>query len=586
MLLRIGILSARAAEAGAASEAFARAARVNVSDPLPCELRGSLSAWAPEVVSAEHAAESYLEAAERREHAGAIDAQLENLWRAFDADPTSDRVAAALAAALARARSPARRRRGDARARGGDPGLATRARDRACTHGGGSTRSRRKLCPARWRPRSTRRSTGRSTAPEGTLSTTSSRAAGLIELLAVRIELRAERAKAPERARLLEQLGRLFAGPPGQSRSRRGRVRRRNGRRSDAHRSARRAARARGAAARPRTAGRGAGSHARDRGRATPGRERSGRWARGSPARERSCAVAEEQLADPSLAAWAAERLLRLDPDDYQARASLARAESRRGPAHERLEAARDAVSRGESLPAPARVNALRALALALRGAPLEGAARARVLAELADARPETTRASWPRRTGPRGLAEIARAFARSRSASSRGPPRPGSASKRAGTWPPRRARAAPGKKRARPCGLFSTRRRRTGWPRASSGLTPSSPAIAPTRARALVRAASSAPARLRTALLGAAATALARGGRGRRGAPSGRARGAPRSGRRALRRRARGGIGGCARSGGGGGVRARHRRDRSASVLVCFARRRPSSAPATTTTP
>jgi hypothetical protein len=127
--------------------------------------------------------------------------------------------------------------------------------------------------------------------------------------------------------------------------------------------------------------------------------------------------VAEEQLGDPLLAAWAAEKLMRLDPEDPQARTSLARAEARRGAARDRLDAARAAVSATEAAGAAAkqRADALRALAAGLRGAPLEGAARSRALAELAARAPEDKgllaeayRAAWIRgdRQTVRAIAE------------------------------------------------------------------------------------------------------------------------------------------------------------------------------------
>ena len=186
--------------------------------------------------------------------------------------------------------------------------------------------------------------------------------------------------------------------------------------------------------------------------------------------------VAEEDLADPALAAWASERLLRMDPDDAQARTSLARAEARRAGARERLDAIRALVSETKGND---RVAALRAFAAALRGAPLEGATRARVLAELASHVPtdrailvEAYRATWGRgdRAAVRAMAE--------KQASRRRPSRGSCVEALEGISPPRRACAARGTRRTRRRARSSTRRPTIDWPRASPGRTRPSPEI------------------------------------------------------------------------------------------------------------
>ncbi len=236
---------------------------------------------------------------------------------------------------------------------------------------------------------------------------------GLVEVLAVRLEVRAERAKAPERARVLEELGRLFAGPLANS-----------PRAVEAFAGAIAVDPSRTEAL---VALRAQAAQRRDPGPlvdalvrvlATEGTEVDRGQERVRGARI-ACArtlvqVAEEQLGDPLLAAWAAERLLRVDPEDSQARVSLARAEARRGVARDRLDAARAAVSEGGAISGAARVEALRALAAGLRGSPLEATARARALAELAELAPEEKgalaeayRSAWARgdRAGVRALA-------------------------------------------------------------------------------------------------------------------------------------------------------------------------------------
>ncbi len=100
LLLHMGVLQARAGNPRAAAASFARAARIEPGDALASELLGTLASWAPSAVTASEAAESYVEAAGRRLSARAFDAQMDDLLRAFDVDPTSSVAVAALAAAL------------------------------------------------------------------------------------------------------------------------------------------------------------------------------------------------------------------------------------------------------------------------------------------------------------------------------------------------------------------------------------------------------------------------------------------------------------------------------------------------------
>ena len=410
ILIRIGVLSARAAEAGAASDAFVRASRADAGDALSCELRGSLAAWAPEIVPPDHAAEAYLDAAERRERAGNIDAQLEDLWRAFDADPAIEGVASALfTALLARGRAGAADEAMRAHAsalRPSEPDRASRVNTRRRREATTNDDLPRALAAAIDEELDTEIDGEGGDAFDDLLSR-----CGLIEPLAARLELRAERAKASDRASALEELGRLFAGPLSMT-----------DRAVEVFATAMAVDPTRTEAL---VALRAHAAQRRDpaplvealtRALATEGAdwERAGERAAGARI---ACArtlihVAEEDLADPALAAWASERLLRLDPDDSQARVSLARADTRRAAARERLDAIRALVSETQGND---RIAALRAFATALRGAPLEGATRARVLAELAshtpDDRPlvvEAYRVAWGRgdRATVRALAE------------------------------------------------------------------------------------------------------------------------------------------------------------------------------------
>ena len=100
LLLHMGVLEARSANPRAAAASFARAARIDPGEALASELFGTLASWAPAAVTPSEAAESYVEAAGRRLLSQALDAQMEDLLRAFDVDPTSSVAVAALAAAL------------------------------------------------------------------------------------------------------------------------------------------------------------------------------------------------------------------------------------------------------------------------------------------------------------------------------------------------------------------------------------------------------------------------------------------------------------------------------------------------------
>lgn len=100
VLVRAGILKARAGAAAAAAAAFEAALAIDSVDPLPAELLATLWAWQPEVVPASAAIDAYLESARRRASLKQDDAELVDLWRAFAVAPSSDNAARALADAL------------------------------------------------------------------------------------------------------------------------------------------------------------------------------------------------------------------------------------------------------------------------------------------------------------------------------------------------------------------------------------------------------------------------------------------------------------------------------------------------------
>ncbi|MDF2693178.1 MAG: Exonuclease SbcC, partial [Labilithrix sp.] len=109
ILMRIGVLHARAGDAVGAQEALAEAASVDEADALPLELLGAVAAWATATHGGHGAdldvdgfpgpragAEAYVRAARRRAAARDSDGEIENLLRAFELDPSSPLAVAAL----------------------------------------------------------------------------------------------------------------------------------------------------------------------------------------------------------------------------------------------------------------------------------------------------------------------------------------------------------------------------------------------------------------------------------------------------------------------------------------------------------
>lgn len=109
ILVRIGVLHARAGDAVGAQEALSEAAAVDESDALPLELLGAVAAWAAATHGGDGidldvdgfpgpraGAEAYVRAARRRAAARDSDGEIENLLRAFELDPSSQLAVAAL----------------------------------------------------------------------------------------------------------------------------------------------------------------------------------------------------------------------------------------------------------------------------------------------------------------------------------------------------------------------------------------------------------------------------------------------------------------------------------------------------------
>ncbi len=101
ILTRIGVLLGRLGDAAGAADALFDAAREDPTDAVAPELQAGIGAWAESAVSAERAAEGYLEGFRRHEAAGDRAAAFEDLLRAFEMAPGEPLPAERLAGALA-----------------------------------------------------------------------------------------------------------------------------------------------------------------------------------------------------------------------------------------------------------------------------------------------------------------------------------------------------------------------------------------------------------------------------------------------------------------------------------------------------
>jgi hypothetical protein len=216
VLVRTGVLKARAGEAAGAAAAFDAAMSIDATDALPAELLGALSAWDAAAVPPADAAHAYVEAARRRGEAGEYEAELEDLWRACAIDPTCEAAAAALGTSLETRRRPA----------AAEEAYRAHVRALAASDPRGAVAARQ-----RWLEELSSRRAERSPllalgeALDHELDATIDGAdgdafdallieAGMLDVLAARLEVRGARAKtATERAVHLVELGRLCAGP-------------------------------------------------------------------------------------------------------------------------------------------------------------------------------------------------------------------------------------------------------------------------------------------------------------------------------------------------------------------------------------
>jgi hypothetical protein len=213
VLVRVGLLRARAGAGAAAAAAFEAARSVDSVDPLPNELLGTLSAWQPDVVPTVVAVEAHLESARRHAALEQDEAELVDLWRAFAVDPSSDTAARALGDGLERRGRAAAvdevlRMHAQALAPA-DPIGAARVHGRRRTAAALTREAARALGPALDEGLAARLDGEGSDAFDALLLDL-----GMLDALAVRLELRAESAREPsERAAQLVQLARLRAGP-------------------------------------------------------------------------------------------------------------------------------------------------------------------------------------------------------------------------------------------------------------------------------------------------------------------------------------------------------------------------------------
>jgi len=209
LMVRVGTLLARADDARGAVAAFEEASRADGEDAIGLELLGALLAQSGEPADRRGAARAYLAAAPRRQTAGAPGSELEDLLRAFECDRTSDEVADALILAFeerGRPQSAAEVRRAHARA------VPSEARTRVLQRRMTEALRRDDVLDALGAALDgsfDRDFTGR----HGEAFDDVLLRAGLLEPLAARLEVRAERMPVGERSRVLESLARLFSGP-------------------------------------------------------------------------------------------------------------------------------------------------------------------------------------------------------------------------------------------------------------------------------------------------------------------------------------------------------------------------------------
>ena len=374
---KAGELLARAGRPADAADAFRRASAEDLASPLALELLGSLAGWAPEAVAPAVGALAFVEAADRRARQRDAEGALEDRLRAIDLCPSHEGAAAAVHASLvARGRAGAADEllRRHALALGDRGAEIHRQRVVEALSAGDVPRA---VCAAF--------DAGFDAASEGDAASLVDDLlvrAGLFDLLAARLTLRVDAKSGRERAEAYVELARLFGGPLA------------SGERAlDAWIEA---LAADASCDEARGALRAHADASRDQAPLVEALLRAEKAASGSSAARAAClrellAVAEETLADPSLATFATGGLVALAAiDDATATAARSRLAARVRLQDDALAQATAALARAEAgLDASARTEALRRLAALLRWRPADAARYVEVLGELVVALPE-----------------------------------------------------------------------------------------------------------------------------------------------------------------------------------------------------
>ncbi|WP_437886340.1 hypothetical protein [Sorangium sp. So ce307] len=392
LLVKIAVLLARASDVEGAVDALEEASELAPDDAMASELLGTIAAWASDQVLPEAAAKAYLEAAKRREAAREREAAFEDRLRAFEIAPHDDMAAKAMAAALfVRSRHGA----ADEVLRTHAGALAARASSGAAGAAGGSALQRvREVHGHRLQGATSEGDWARAVGcvldagldaeVDGDAAVEIDEVleqAGLYELVAARLEIRAEQRAGAPRAEAYAALARLFAGPlASPDRAVEAWI---EAAASDCGNAVARSALREHAATLHDMAplvealiriGEGSDPRARE--------EAAGRM----DALSDLARLAEEKIGDPGLAQWAFETLKSVGGDPERAAAGLQRIAERLKAQDEALVAAQRALRGAES--AEGRIDALRRLVVIYRGRPKERAAYEEALVGLSRALP------------------------------------------------------------------------------------------------------------------------------------------------------------------------------------------------------
>ncbi|MGK3998315.1 hypothetical protein [Sorangium sp. So ce1024] len=390
LLVKIAVLLARASDVEGAVDALEEASALAPEDAMASELLGTISAWASDQVLPEAAAKAYLEAAKRREAAKEREAAFEDRLRAFEIAPHDDMAAKAMAAALfVRSRHGA----ADEVLRAHADALAARASSGAA-EGPSPLQRAREVHGHRLRGATSEGDWARAVGcvldagldaevdgdAAGEIDEVLEQA-GLYELIAARLEIRAEQRKGAPRAEAYAALARLFAGPlASPDRAVEAWI---EAAASDCGNAAARSA---------------LREHAASLHDMAPLVEALIRIGEGSDPRAKEDAagriealselarIAEEKIGDPGLAQWAFETLKSVGGDPERAAAGLERIAERLKAQDEALAAAQAALRGADT--AEGRIDALRRLVVIYRGRPAARAAYEEALVGLSRALP------------------------------------------------------------------------------------------------------------------------------------------------------------------------------------------------------